>query len=54
VLEGDFIVALDDHPVPDIDALHRLLTDYQIGHRASLTVVRGTEKLALYIEPTLL
>jgi S1-C subfamily serine protease len=54
VREGDIIVSLNDHSVPDIDALHRLLTDYQTGVRASLTVLRGTEKLVLYIAPTLL
>jgi S1-C subfamily serine protease len=54
VREGDIIVGLDDHPVPDIDALHRLLTDHQPGVRAGLTVLRGAEKLVLYIEPTLL
>jgi len=54
VQEGDIIVALNDDAVPDIDALHRLLTDYQPGVRPRLTILRGAEKLALYIEPTLL
>jgi S1-C subfamily serine protease len=54
VREGDIIVGLNDQSVPDIDALHRLLTDYPPGVRAGLIVVRGTEKLVLYIEPTLL
>jgi S1-C subfamily serine protease len=53
VRDGDIIVALGDHPAPDIDALHRLLADYQAASHVSLTVVRGTEKLALPIEPTL-
>jgi S1-C subfamily serine protease len=54
VRDGDIIVGFDDHPVGDIDALHRLLTDYQPGVRAKLTLLRGTEKLVLYIDPTLL
>jgi S1-C subfamily serine protease len=54
IREGDMIVGLNDHSIPDIDALHRLLTDYQPGVRATLTVIRGTEKLVLYIEPALL
>jgi S1-C subfamily serine protease len=54
VLEGDIIVGFDAHPVPDIDTLHRLLTDHQPGVRADITIVRGTEKLVLYIDPTLL
>jgi S1-C subfamily serine protease len=53
VQDGDIVIAFDDRPVPDIDALHRLLTD-QPGSRAALTLLRGTEKLVLYIQPTLL
>ena len=52
--DGDIIVGLDDHEVASIDVLHRLLTDYQPGVRARLTVLRGTEKLVLYTNPTLL
>jgi len=52
--DGDIIVGLDDHDVASIDVLHRLLTDYQPGVRARLTVLRGTEKLVLYTNPTLL
>jgi S1-C subfamily serine protease len=53
IQEGDTIVGLNDHPVADIDSLHRLLADYQSGERMSLTVVRGTEKLPLNVEPIL-
>jgi len=52
--DGDIIVGLDDHDVASIDALHRLLTDYQPGVRVRLRVLRGTEKLVLYTNPTLL
>src|SRR5262249_47815587 len=54
IREGDIIVALAEQPTPDIDSLHRLLTDTQPGVRTSLTVIRGTEKLVLYINPTLI
>ena len=54
VQEGDIIVGLNDQPTPDIDALHRLLTDCQPGARMALTVIRGAEKLALYIQPALI
>jgi S1-C subfamily serine protease len=54
VQDGDLIVAFDGRPVPHIDALHRLLTDHQPGASAALTLLRGTEKLVLYIRPTLL
>ena len=36
-----------------LDALHRLLADYRKGDRIHLTLIRGTEKLALPIEPSL-
>jgi S1-C subfamily serine protease len=50
--EGDFIVGFNQHPVPDIDALHRILTDHRAGVRAELTILRGTEKVVLRIEPS--
>ena len=52
--DGDIIVGMDDHEVAGIDVLHRLLTDYQPGARVRLTFLRGTEKLVLYTNPTLL
>jgi S1-C subfamily serine protease len=52
--EGDFVVAFDDHPVPDVDALHRLLTDHQAGAQVPLTIVRDNEKHVLRVEPSVL
>jgi S1-C subfamily serine protease len=52
--DGDFIVAFDDRPLPDIDALHRILTDHQPGVPAQLTIIRGNEKLVLRVEPSVL
>ena len=49
--EGDLIVEFNDQPIGDIDTLHRALTDYQSGARADITVLRGTEKIALAITP---
>jgi S1-C subfamily serine protease len=49
---GDFIVGFGDYPVADIDALHRILADYQPGNRVPLVVLRGTEKLILQVEAT--
>jgi len=49
--EGDIIVAFDDHPVAGIDDLHKLLTEDRIGHKSSLLVIRGTEKLLLEVIP---
>jgi S1-C subfamily serine protease len=49
--EGDVIVALNDKPLRSIDDLHRLLTDGVIGARATLSILRRTEKLAISIVP---
>jgi len=50
--EGDIIIGFNDQPVPHIDALHRVLTDCRPGAVVDLTVLRGTEKLVLKIEPS--
>jgi len=51
VNEGDVIIGYGTQPIAGIDDLHRLLTDEQVGVRASLTVIRRTEKLQLEITP---
>src|SRR5436190_20597680 len=51
VLDGDLLVAFDGHPVADIDSLHRILTENRVGIRASVMLLRGTEKLELDIVP---
>jgi S1-C subfamily serine protease len=49
--EADVIVAFGGKPVATVDDLHRLLTEEEIGKAATLTVIRGTEKLALTVVP---
>jgi S1-C subfamily serine protease len=49
--EGDIIVGFDDHPTAGIDDLHKLLSEDRIGHKSSLLVIRGTEKLRLEVIP---
>src|SRR6267378_1382371 len=49
--EGDIIVGFDDHPTAGIDDLHKLLTEDRIGHKSSLLIIRGTEKLSLKVVP---
>jgi S1-C subfamily serine protease len=49
--EGDVIVGYDDHPVPGIDALHRLLTDEKVGVVAQVTVLRHGEKRLISVVP---
>ena len=51
VREGDIIVAFNDRPVDGIDALHRLLTDRQIGVVLPLVVLRSGEKRTLRVTP---
>jgi S1-C subfamily serine protease len=51
VREGDILVDFDGNPVGDIDSLHRILTEHRVGVRASLTLLRGTEKVVLDIVP---
>jgi S1-C subfamily serine protease len=48
---GDVIVGFAGESVAGIDDLHRLLTHDRIGVPTSLTVIRGSERLALVITP---
>jgi S1-C subfamily serine protease len=49
--DGDVIVAFGDQNVPNIDALHKLLTEKQVGVATPLTVLRYPEKVVLAIVP---
>ena len=49
--ERDVIVSYGDQPIAGIDDLHRLLTEEEIGLHTALTVIRGSEKMALDIVP---
>jgi S1-C subfamily serine protease len=49
--EGDVIIALEGQPVAGVDDLHRVLSDVRAGLTTELTILRGTEKLALGIIP---
>lgn len=49
--EGDIVVGFDDRPIAGIDDLHKLLTEERIGHKSTLTVIRGTQKLLLEVTP---
>jgi S1-C subfamily serine protease len=49
--EGDVIVGYNGHPIGGIDALHRLLTETQLGARSLVTIIRRTDKLDLAIIP---
>ena len=45
------IVGFDGQPVAGIDDLHRLLTEERVGRRATLTLLRGTERVSLDVIP---
>jgi S1-C subfamily serine protease len=51
VVPGDVLIAFGDQPVDGIDALHRLLVDTAVGVASTLTLIRGTERLAVTIVP---
>jgi S1-C subfamily serine protease len=51
--DGDLIVGFDGKPVAGIDDLHRLLTEDQADEETALIVVRGSERVALTVKPTL-
>jgi len=51
LLPGDLIVAVDGEPLPDVDTLHRLLTEATIGRPLALRVVRLTSLKELRVTP---
>ena len=51
IVEGDILIALDAHPTPRVEALHRLLTADRVGESAIFTVLRGVERLRLPVIP---
>jgi S1-C subfamily serine protease len=53
VREGDVVVEFGGLSTPDIDSLHRLLSESQVGVRSSLTVVRQTAREVLHVIPQL-
>ena len=51
LLPGDLVLALDGAPVPDVDTLHRMLTEQCVGQPVTLTVVRLTRQFDLDVTP---
>jgi S1-C subfamily serine protease len=49
--EGDVIVAFEGRPIAGLDDLHRLLTEEQVGIRASLDLLRRDAMIALDVVP---
>jgi S1-C subfamily serine protease len=51
IRRGDILVALDDAPVPDVDALQRRLSAEAIGRSVAVGVLRGEQRIALPVVP---
>jgi S1-C subfamily serine protease len=51
LLPGDLIVAVDGEPLPDVDSLHRTLTESTIGRALTLRTVRLTSIRDLEVTP---
>jgi S1-C subfamily serine protease len=51
LLSGDLLVAVDSEPLPDVDALHRALTEATIGRPLTLKVVRLTSLREVEVTP---
>jgi S1-C subfamily serine protease len=49
--EGDLLISYNGRELADVDTLHRILTENEVGTRAELGVIRRTQKLSLDIVP---
>jgi S1-C subfamily serine protease len=49
--KGDIIIGFGGIPVPGIDDLHRLLTHDVAGSSMPMQLIRGTEKITLFVIP---
>ena len=49
--EGDLIIAFNEQPIGTVHHLHKILVGEQINVRASLTIIRHTDKLEVPILP---
>jgi S1-C subfamily serine protease len=48
---GDLVIALDDHPVQNVDDVHRLLNADAIGRPMTITLVRAGRRLEARVVP---
>jgi hypothetical protein len=45
------LVEADGRPIPDIDALQKLMTEERVGVTFSVVVIRKTERLTFDVTP---
>ena len=48
--KGDIIVGMDGKPVKDIYEYMNRLSDFKVGQRITVEVLRGEEKIILLVE----
>ena len=51
IREGDILVAFAGETIQNLDDLHRILTEKQVGAAAELVVLRNFKKMSLFIFP---
>jgi S1-C subfamily serine protease len=49
IMDGDVLVEADGRPIPDIDALQKLMTDERVGVTFPVVVIRRTERLTFHV-----
>lgn len=52
IQQGDVLVEFEDKKIPSVDALHRILTEQQVGTESTVTLFRGPERLELSVTPS--
>ena len=50
--EGDILIQLDDHPTPNIDRVHQLLTGESVGKEMSFVALRRGQRVEGRVTPT--
>jgi S1-C subfamily serine protease len=49
IMDGDVLVEADGRPIPDIDALQKLMTDERVGVKLPVVVIRRTERMTFHV-----
>ena len=48
---GDWLLAIDERPIPSVDALQQLLARDQVGQSLQIRALRGRDRLSLVVVP---
>ena len=52
MLQGDFIIAIQNKGVLTVDDLHRFLAEWPIGKPVNIAILRGDQKREVTVIPT--